>query len=180
MRLILALILSALLAVPAAARPLSSDEEAALWKSADAYLRAIGRGDAKGIVAALPPRILNVFAGATGVEVKKLEETLVEQTAAVTKGTKFSELAAKRDGVNAEDAVLADGTAVTWVLVPTSFVTESKGKKARNNQPLLAVREADKWYFLRIDGPERQQMATLAYPFLAGMAFPAAAVTPLN
>jgi len=62
-------------------------------------------------------------------------------------------------------------------VVPTSFVSESKGKATRNEQPLLAVEEAGKWYFLRIDGQERQDLAMIAYPFLKDEKIPEARVT---
>ena len=118
--------------------------------------------------------------GATGVEVNKLKDTLVEQTASLAGETTFSDLAAKETGREADDATLPDGATVTWVVVPTSFITETGGKKARNNQSLLGLREDDKWYFLRIDGPERQQMATIAYPFLKDVSIPGAVVTPIE
>ncbi|OYX45150.1 MAG: hypothetical protein B7Z02_02590 [Rhodobacterales bacterium 32-67-9] len=176
----LALLLAVLMAHPAAARPLDASEAKSLDTSLGTYLRAIGRSDAKGIVAALPPRVLNVFAGASGVETKKLETTLVEQTAALMKGTKVRDVTADQSALDAEEDDLADGTTVTWVLVPTAFVTEADGAVMQNEQPLLAVEDGEKWYFLRIDGPERQQLAALAYPFLAGRKFPASTVTAVK
>lgn len=180
MRCLIALALTALMALPAAARPLSTAEAEALAQSVDSYLAAIGRADAPSIVAALPPRILNVFAGATGVESRKLEETLVEQTEAVMKGTAFRDLSAGLSELDAADAALDDGSAVTWVLVPTAFTTVAKNKKTRHEQPLLALREGDAWYFLRIDGPQSQSLAALAYPFLAETSFPTAASTAID
>lgn len=175
-----ALLLALLMAQPGAARPLDPAEAKALDTSLGAYLGAIGRSDAKGVVAALPPRVLNVFAGATGVETRKLEATLVEQTAALMKGTKVRDVSADQSALDAEEGDLADGTKVVWVLIPTAFVTESDGAVMRNEQPLLAVEDGAKWYFLRMDGPERQQLAALAYPFLAGRAFPPATVTAVK
>ncbi len=174
MRLLLSLALYALLALPAAARPLTPAEGESLGKAVDLYLAAIGRGDAVKIVGALPPRMLNVFAGATGVEADKLTDTLVEQTRAMAKTAKFRDLAAGRAGLDAGDEALADGTKVIWVLLPTTFTTESKGQKTRHEQPLLALNEGGAWYFLRIEGPQSQQLVSIAYPFLAEVEFPPA------
>jgi hypothetical protein len=178
MRALLAILFAALLAFPAAARPLSPAEADALGKSVERYLSAIGRADAPAIVEALPPRILYVFAGATGVEAGKLEKTLVEQTKALMKGTKFRDLGANRSALDVQEAQLAGGGQVLWTLVPTTFTTEAKGKRTRHDQPLLALREKETWYFLRIDGPQQRQLAALAYPFLSDVEFPAASTAP--
>ncbi|MCU9849513.1 hypothetical protein OEZ60_16045 [Defluviimonas sp. WL0024] len=174
MRIVLAAALAALAALPAAARPLSPAEAQAMQKSLDTYLRSITAGNAEKIVGALPPRILNVFAGASGLETNKLESTLIEQTKDLMKGTKYRDVTANLDALDAEDAALGDGSEATWVLIPTAFTTIAGGKKTRHEQPLLAVREDDSWHFLRIDGPERQQLAAIAYPFLADKSFPPA------
>lgn len=180
MRLLTAIALSVLMTLPAAARPLTAPETEALGKSVDRYLAAIGKGDAAGIVAALPPRMMNVFAGATGVEANKLTETLVDQTKAVMKGTKFRNLAAGRSNLDAEDVGLADGSTVTWVLLPTAFTTEIKGEKTQHQQPLLALNEGGSWYFLRIEGPQSQQLVAIAYPFLAEVEFPPASASAMK
>ncbi|MDW4549357.1 hypothetical protein R5H32_08345 [Defluviimonas sp. D31] len=174
MRIVLAAALAALVALPAAARPLSPAEAEAMQRSLDSYLRSITAGNAEKIVGALPPRILNVFAGASGIESKQLESTLVEQTKDLMKGTKYRNVTANLEALDAEDSALGDGTEATWVLIPTAFTTVSKGKKTRHQQPLLAVSEGESWHFLRIDGPERQQLAAIAYPFLADKSFPPA------
>lgn len=169
-----------LFAAPAPARPLAADEASTLQKAVSDYLGAIGRRDASLIIAALPPRVLNVFAGATGIEARKLNATLVEQTETMMKGATFRDLAAEEGTLEATETVLADGSEVTWVLVPTRFTLQSGGKKTLNQQPLLAVREDRIWYFLRVDGEERRQLAALAYPFLTEVAMPEARVTPVE
>ena len=167
-------------AVPALARPLEAEEATALMKSVTEYLGAIGQRDAPRIIAALPPRVLNVFAGATGIEARKLNATLIEQTETMMKGATFRDLAAEEGTLNATETALADGTEVTWVLVPTRFTMQSDGKRTLNQQPLLAVREDQTWFFLRVDGEERRQLAALAYPFLAEVTLPEARITPME
>jgi hypothetical protein len=178
MRWLAAIALTFAFALPAAARPLSPEEDAALTKSMDSYLYAIGAGDAERIVRGIPPRIMNIFAGTSGIEAKSLEKTLVDQTAKLMKGSKFTDVGADRSAFDAQDAALADGTAITWVVVPTAFTAETKTAKTRNEQPMLAIHEGKRWYFVRIDGPAQQQLVAMGYPFLAGVKFPAAKVTP--
>ncbi|MCV2867201.1 hypothetical protein OEW28_00990 [Defluviimonas sp. WL0002] len=173
-----AILLSLVLALPAQARPLTGSEAETLSVSVDAYLEAIGAGSAEKIVASMPPRILNVFAGSTGVETSKLTQVLTEQTESLMKGTRFSNLAAGKSTLKAEDGVMPDGSTVTWVLIPTRFTATANGTSTINEQPLLAVQEDGTWYFLRVDGPERQQLAAIAYPFLAGVTMPESTVRP--
>jgi hypothetical protein len=171
-------LLALALALPAAARPLDKAETRSLDKAVSAYLAAIAAGDAGGIVAAMPPRVVSVFAAATGMEKAKLKATLIQQTGEIMKGTEVRDLSADQSALDAGDETLADGTRVTWVLVPTAFVSEAGGKATRNTQPLLALREGRAWSFLRIDGKDRQDLAALAYPFLAGETFPEATSAP--
>lgn len=180
MRMLLTLALMTLLALPANARELTPAESESLGKAVDGYLAAIGKGDAEKIVGALPPRMLNVFAGATGVEADKLTDTLVAQTKELTKGTNFRDLSADRSNLNAEAAELTGGGTVTWVLLPTVFTTEAKGETTRHQQPLLALHEGGSWYFLRIEGPQSQQLVSIAYPFLAEVTFPPASASAVK
>jgi hypothetical protein len=166
--------------LPADARDLTAAESSSLNKAAGSYLRAVGNGDAQTIVAALPPRVLTVFGAASGIEAKQLTQTLVEQTAALMKKTKFTSVAASEEVPQAGDAKLADGTEVVWAILKTSFVSETDGKATQNWQPLLALEETGTWYFLRVEGPQSKQLAAIAYPFLNDINFPSAASAPAN
>lgn len=179
MRLIAFLTLSLLMALPAAARPLEAAEAKALGKSVGIYLRAIGRNETERVVAALPPRVLNVFAGQAGIESKTLNKTLADQMRAMTKGVTFSDFTSDTASMDAQDAVLADGTTVTWVVVPTAFTATTATGKMRNEQPLLVLREGKSWYMMRMD-PGAQQMVSFAYPFLKDVTFPPSRATPIQ
>ncbi len=174
-------LIAPVLAGPAAdARSLTEEETSSLDGAVSSYLRAVGRGDAEKIVAALPPRVLAVFGAASGIEAKKLNKTLVEQTAALMSKTKFTNVAASGEVPEAGDAKLADGTDVVWAILKTSFVTESADESTQNWQPLLALQEGEEWYFLRVEGPQSKQLAAIAYPFLNDIDFPSAASAPIN
>lgn len=180
MRFIATLALSALLALPAAARPLAPDEAKELGKSVDIYLRSIGRSEAERVVSAIPPRVLNVFAGKAGIEAGELIPTLAEQMKTLMKTAKFSDFYSDKSSLDAQDATLADGTVVTWVLVPTAFTAETAAGKTRNEQPLLVLKEGKKWYMMRIEGDAQRQLVGFAYPFLNDVEIPASRSTPLN
>ncbi len=167
-------------ALPAAARPLTEDEAGGLTRAVDSYRRATMGKNAEKIVATIPPRVVNVVAGSAGIEASKVQKTLIEQTTELMKTSAVSDFVTAPGPYEANDAVLDDGTAVVWVVVPAQFVAEGNGKKTRNSQPLLALQEGGKWYFSRIDGPQQQQIVSFAYPFIAGVKLPAAVVQPLN
>ncbi|MBS0563311.1 MAG: hypothetical protein JSR87_02135 [Proteobacteria bacterium] len=179
MRFLAPLIVAVVAALPAAARPLSEAEAGGLAHAIDSYVRATTGNDAEGIVATIPPRILNIFAGASGIEASKVKETLVGQTRDLMKGARITDFTVSPGPYDAADATLADGTAVVWVVVPAEFTTDVKGKKTLNHQPLFAVREDGEWYFSRVDGPQQQQMVGMAYPFVAAVKLPAATATPV-
>ncbi|MGB7270535.1 MAG: hypothetical protein WBC90_13550 [Albidovulum sp.] len=180
MRILVSTILAALLALPLHARPLTEANEASLIKAVDGYLRASAAANAQKVVATIPPRVINVFAGTSGVEAKKLEETLVAQTAELLKATKIRQFKSDQGPFDVQDVTLADGSVVTWVLVGTEFTAITKDKTTRNTQPLLAILEDKKWYFTRIDGPQQQQLVAFAYPFVADLTLPASTSTPVE
>lgn len=176
----LAFAATAFAAFPVAARPLTEVEARTLNRSVNAFLSATRGNDAETLVKAIPPRILNVFAGSAGIEASKLEKTLVSQTRDLTKGLKVRNTTSDQTAVDAQDGVLADGTPVIWAVVPTTYEAEKDGKKTLNAQALVALNESGKWYFVRMDGDQQKQIATIAYPFLSAATVPAATVTPME
>ncbi len=76
--------------------------------------------------------------------------------------------------------MLADGSRVTWTVVPTQFTVETAGGKVLNRQPLLVLNEAGQWYMMRIEGAQQQELVSIAYPFLKGVSFPAASSAPMQ
>jgi hypothetical protein len=178
-RLVIASAAAILAALPAMSRPLTPEESGKLGASVDRYLSAIGSEDTEGIVNAIPPRILNVFAGTAGIEAKDLKPTLQKQMEAMMKDSSFTDLTSDQSALDATDVTMSDGTPVTWAVVPTAFTADVKGKKTRNSQPLLALSEGGKWYFLRIDSPQARMLASLAYPFLSDAKLPEANSTAI-
>ena len=63
MRFVATLFLALSLALPLNARALSEEEQAGLTKAVDSYRRVTTAKNAEKIVATIPPRVLNVFAG---------------------------------------------------------------------------------------------------------------------
>ena len=176
----LGLMLSLAAAAPSFARPMEGSEARKMQTSVDVYLRSIGRGEADRVVAALPPRIKNIFAGSAGIEAGKLDGVLIEQTKALLEAAEFDDFAADYSNVDATDSVLADGSRVTWTVVPTQFTVKTAGGKVLNRQPLLVLNEAGQWYMMRIEGAQQQELVSIAYPFLKGVSFPAASSAPVQ
>lgn len=180
MRILLAVLVLLSLSLPLTARPLSEAEAAGLTKALEGFFRANTSGDAARIVATLPPRVVNVFAGTAGIEADDVQSALAKQTADLMKTTKVSEFVAAPGPYDAQDATLGDGSSVVWVVIPTQYVTATDKVKSRNSQPLFAVLENNHWYFSRIDGVQQQQLLSFAYPFIATATLPASSVTPLQ
>lgn len=178
MRFLAPLFLALTFALPLHARPLSEVEAKSLDKAVAGYMRATMSKDAEKVVATIPPRILNVFAGTAGIEAKDVQKTLITQTKELMKTTAITEFVAAPGPYEGNDATLADSTPVVWAVVPTQFVTATNGAKALNHQPLFAVLEADKWYFSRIDGPQQQQIVGFAYPFITTATLPPSSSQP--
>ncbi|MBC7139572.1 MAG: hypothetical protein H5U17_12715 [Defluviimonas sp.] len=177
---LLALLLLALpMAAPASARPMEGAEARKMQTAVDVYLRSIGRGEAERVVAAVPPRIKNIFAGSAGIEAGKLDGVLIEQTEALLDSAKFGDFAADYSNIDATDSVLADGSHVTWTVVPTQFSVQTDSGKVLNRQPMLVLNEGGKWYMMRIEGAQQQELVSIAYPFLKGVSFPAASASPM-
>jgi hypothetical protein len=177
---VLAAVLSLAVVSSAWARPLTEEEAKTLDKALTRYLQAISGRDAEAMIRAIPPRVLNVVAGTAGIESGALVRTLTEQTADLIKDARFRDVTADQSALDANDAQLSDGSPVTWVVVPTSFVVRQNGASTRNDIAVLALFEAGAWYFLRIDGPQQKQIAALAYPFLAEAPIPEPVQTPVN
>ncbi len=178
MRFLAPLFLALTLALPVHARPLSEDEAKGLDLAIASYLRATMAKDAEKVVATIPPRILNVFAGTAGIEAKDVQKTLIAQTRELMKTTQISDFVAAAGPFDGNDAKLADDTPVVWAVVPTQFTATADGKKTMNHQPLFAVLEGGKWFFSRIDGPQQQQIVGFAYPFIATAILPPSSSQP--
>lgn len=180
MRFLISFVAAAVMALPVAARPLTEGEAASLQAALTSYKIASVNKHADQIVATIPPRIVNVFAGTAGIEASQVTKTLVSQTEAMLKTTKITDFVYAPGPYEAKDEKMADGTAIVWAVVPTQFVSEADGKKTLNHQPLLALSEGGKWYFSRVDGPQQQQMVAFAYPFIAQATLPASSAAPTN
>lgn len=177
MRLLAALALSLLIALPAEARPLNRAELRGLDAALAAYSEALETGDAAALTQALPPRMLRFHAGLTGLEIDKLTQAMTEQTEAMMATTRFGALTAETADAEAAEATLADGTKIVWAILPASFTMAQDGRDARVGQPVLALREGKDWFLLRVD-PGQQRMLAAVYPFLADVTFPEATVGP--
>jgi hypothetical protein len=159
-------------ALPALARPLTGEESTRLGSAVDRYLSATASNDAEGLVAAIPPRILNIFSGTAGIEAKDLKPTLEKQLAATLKDTQISNVTSDQSALDATDVTMSDGTAVTWSVVPTTFTADVKGKKTLNKEAVVALSEGGKWYILRVNSPKAKMLAAIAYPFISDVTLP--------
>ncbi len=180
MRILATLFAVLLLALPAQARELTSEESRSLKSAINGFTRAMERGNARKIAATVPPRVLNMIAGTNGLKVRDLEKAMVEQTAAVMKSATFSDLTINQQDLDATDATLSDGTEIVWTLVPSTFRMTVGDNTTQNEQAMLALRDGRSWYLIRVAEPAQRQMISIVYPFLADADFPEPVSTPIE
>ena len=180
MRFIATLFAVFLLALPAQARDLTPEETRTLKSAINGFTRAMERGNARKIAGTIPPRVLNMIAGTSGMKVKDLEKAMVEQTAAVMKSATFSDLTIDQQNLDATDATMSDGTEIVWTMVPSTFRMTVGEKTTMNEQTMLALRDGRSWYLIRVAEPAQRQMISLVYPFLADIEFPEPVSTPVD
>lgn len=178
MRLLFALFATLALALPAAARPLTGAETRSLEKALRDFDRALTGRDSARLVAAIPPRIIAMIAGQSGMELAALQKAMAEQSDAALAGVTFTDLTTDPSRADAATATLGDGSTVTWALVPVSFVMDKDGTRQLFRQTILALNEADTWYLLRIEDPQQRDLVAAVYPFLADVAIPPTEVGP--
>lgn len=163
----------------AMARPLESDEANSLKTALKAYDGALVTGNSAALVAAIPPRIVAMIAGQSGMELAALQQALAEQSSAVMAGSVFSELTVDLPAAQAAEGRLSDGTQVLWALVPARFVLERDGKRVLYTQTILALHETDTWYLMRMEDPQQRDLVAAVYPFLAGIEITPTTATPI-
>jgi len=168
MRLICAL---CLLVLPASARPLTSQETADLGSRIDGFVQALGAGDVGAMLEILPPRLLDRLAEEAGVSVEEMIAVMEAETEAVLSDMSVSDIETARDGLDATDAEIG-GADITWTLVPTSFDVDTGEMVVTFESSLLALREGEAWYLVRVAEPEQIGILRELYPPLEDVTFP--------
>jgi hypothetical protein len=164
--------------LPAAARPLTEAESAALAERVAAFDAAMRAEDYASIIEVIPPRVLSHIAERAGAPIDELRAALIGQIeelfASVTLESFGMDVAA------AEERELPDGT--PFVFIPTGLVMDlgaELGRMAVASQT-LGMMDGSDWYLVRIGDAGMVEVLREVYPEFAGIEFPAETITALK
>lgn len=173
MKYLTALILSLTLSFPMQARELDSAEQALLESSLNAFILALENKEMDAVVAIIPPKIIKTIATGAKIAPDKLREMMVNGMATVMKDASFSDLEIDTNSLDANENTAPDGSNVTYMFVPFNFKMQVNGATYAITSSILALKENDVWYFLRIDEEQQKTILIKTYPFFEGTEFPA-------
>ncbi len=162
---------------PAAARDLTDAETTALVSTVDGYARALRASDLGRLVDTIPPKLLALMATTAGVDVDRFREQTKRQLANVMNTVRFEdvsiETSALSDPVETEEGLV-------YAFIPYAFVMATDAERNGVAGRLLALREGDAWYLLRVETGVQVQLLKDAYPSLKDVAFATDTVTPVE
>ncbi len=172
---VLGFVLGAL--VPAAARPLTDAETAALAGTVTEFNAAIGAGDYEAIIEVIPPPMLDHIAKQAGVPVDQLLVGLKGQMKEIFASVELVSFG--MDVAAAEERELADGS--PYVLIPTNTVMEAEGLgRMKVDSFTLGLLDEGDWYLLRVSDVAMVGVLRQVYPQFIGVEFPAETMTALE
>jgi hypothetical protein len=165
------------MAAPAAARPASDAEIAALEQRIASFDAAMRDGDYAAIVTVIPPPVLQRIADDAKVPVDQLEAALAGQMEEILKTVTLVSFGMELEA--AEHRELADGT--PYLLIPTETVMEAEGMgRMKVESFTLAMLDGGNWYLVRTGDAAMVGILRQVYPQFTGVAFPADSTTPLG
>ena len=162
---------------PAAARPASDAEIAALEQRIDSFDVAMRNGDYAAITTVIPPPVLAHIAEQANVPIDQLQTALAEEMARVLETVTLVSFGMELE--DAEHRELADGT--PYLLIPTETILEAEGLgKMKVSSFTLAMLDAGDWYLVRTSDAAMVGILRQVYPQFTGVTFPADTTTPLG
>lgn len=169
MRILLACLLAVCLAagpMPAAAKSLSEAEQAALSETVDDFSKAMKGNDFKRVIATLPPRLIEKMSAQVGVPADQLRDMLAAQSAQVMGNATVEKFATDLSDLSAKSGKMPDGSKVLYAFVPAEVVFTMGGKTHEAPQNLLALKDGEAWYLMRVQSDGHVKMLQDIYPFL--------------
>jgi hypothetical protein len=161
---------------PASAKEFSAEQKAALQITVDQFKAAIVALDMRGVVVAMPPRVLDLLTKEVNISLEQLVLQMdvgVKQTMAGIKILKFD-----MDVTGATTHDLPDGS--SYLLVPTEAVMQLGESKMAAKAQTLAFQDSGGWYLVRVNEPEQVLILSKAYPVFKDVAFPKGSFEPVK
>lgn len=177
-RLAAALLVLVLAVAPAAARPLTDAESAALAERVASFDAAMRNRDYDVIIGVIPPKILDHIATGAGTTADVLRPMLAGQMKEIFESVEIESFGMDLAGL--EQRELADGEPI--VFIPTRTVMDLGAELGRMqvDSQTLGMMDAGDWYLVRVNDTAMVGILRQVYPEFAGVEFPAETVTPLE
>ena len=174
---VLAVVLGAVLAVPALARQFADDEKQGLAAAVQAFDAAMKASDFGAVIdASLPPKLLAAMATNAKVPADQLKTLVVQQMTQAMQTVKI--VSYGMDVAKADYQEAKDGT--PYALVPSEVVMEIGGSKAKATAQTLAIIDDGKWYLLNVGQPDQVGVLKSVYPAFADVTFPQGKMEPVQ
>lgn len=157
------------LAAPAAfAREATEAERTALDQRLAAYQTMTQDNDVKGMIDAMPPKIIAEIATMTGTTPDQLRATMAQQIGQVMAQATIEKAELGVDAVRYQE--LPDGT--PYALIPTDTIIAMEGAgRIRQTGETLALLDEGAWYLMRVDDAQQLAILRQAYPNFANVEF---------
>lgn len=156
------------LAAPATARDLTDPELAALDETVESFETALERSDHLRMLETLPPRMLEALAAQVGATVPEMLAAVGEQLKTVADAARFEDVVFDAAQLG-EAHDIGDG--LVYGFLPLHFVMILPDGRFEVSSDVLALRDGDVWYLLRVENAAMASLLTGVYPGLRGVEF---------
>ena len=118
MRFVIALLVTIVMALPAASRPLNVSEQTTLDSALASFIRAIQTKRMRQVVNIISPKVMAAIAKSMHTTPQKMRRELIREMRTELKDIRYSDMVVKTAGLDARDAITSDGAAITYTFVP--------------------------------------------------------------
>ncbi|WP_204417065.1 hypothetical protein [Actibacterium sp. 188UL27-1] len=165
----LAMVTSALVADPAAARQPSEAQKAQIANAVARYDNAVTNGRVREAVGFFPPTLMRVLARDIGTSTKNTRARMINGRLRFGNIIDLSSFTLST--TNARYGVTRAGR--PYALLPTKTVfRRSGGEKFTRVSTTVAVLENRRWYLVNVDNRRQRQLFARAYPDFRGISMP--------
>ena len=172
MRIVIALLITVVMALPAASRPLTADEQHNLESALTSFTQAIQRKRMRQVIAVVPPKVLATIAKSVRTTPQKMRREMVRELQTGMKDVRFTDMEVITGNLDARDANAPDGGAIIYAFVPMNFKMHIKLHDFAVTSSILALREDGQWYFMRVEDEGQKTILADVYPFLKNARYP--------
>ena len=154
------------------ARPMTEQETASLNKGLEQFKSDLEAANGEGIVAIIPPKVISLISKKAKLDEAILRDKIKAQMDEVMKQATLHEMSFDTSANEIKDEKLASGDEISYSIIPLSFTMTMQDTKMKMDQPMFALLENEKWYFVRVEQPAQLNMLIEVYPFVKKIELP--------